>query len=163
MNPRKPKTKQERLPKKSRAKKAPSFRITDRDVELVKAICRFRYLTVEQITWLFPESSRRGLENRLRYLFHGGYLNRKMLHESTSHKLICAMREKGARLIATHDGISRDEVPWQPHLNKVSEGHIRHLLAINDVVIALEIALEQAREEGQDKGLPRFYRIAERA
>jgi len=149
MVPSKTKTDQKRLPKKSRAKKPPAFQITDRDVELVKTICRFRYLTVEQITWLFPGSSQRGLENRLRYLFHGGYLNREMLHESVSHKYIYAMKEKGARLIAERDGVSRDEIPWQRHLNQVGKSHIQHLLEINDLVISLEIALQKTQEEGR--------------
>jgi hypothetical protein len=151
MIPRKPKTDQQRLPKKSRAKNPPVFQITDRDVGLVKAVCRYRYLTIEQITWLFPDSSQRGLENRLRYLFHGGYLNRELLHESTSHKLIYAMREKGARLIAERDGVPREEIPWQRHLNQITASHIRHLLGINDVVISLEIALAQAQAEGSIK------------
>jgi hypothetical protein len=141
MNPRPIKTDQQRLPKKARAKKPPVFRITDRDVLLLKAACKHRYLTVDQIAWLFPDSSSRGLENRLRYLFHNKYLNRVILHESVSHKLIYTMTEKAARLIAERDSISRQDVPWQRHLNQVSMSHIQHLLSVNDVVISFQSAL----------------------
>jgi len=147
MNPRKPQTDQKRLPKKARAKKPPAFRVTDRDVELLKAACKHRYLTVDQIAWLFPDSSRRGLENRLRYLYHNRYLNRVILHESVSHKLIYAMTEKAARLIAERDNISRQEIAWQRHLNQISMSHIKHLLEVNSAVISLESVLTLAKDQ----------------
>ena len=147
MNPRPVKTDQKRLPKKARAKKPPVFRITDRDVLLLKAACKHRYLTVDQIAWLFPDSSSRGLENRLRYLFHNKYLNRIILHESVSHKLIYTMTEKAARLIADRDNISRQEVPWQRHLNQISMSHIMHLLEVNSAVISLQSALSEAKDK----------------
>jgi hypothetical protein len=61
------------------------------------------------------------------------------------------MREKGARLIAERDGVPREEIPWQRHLNQITSGHMQHLLQINDAVISLEIALAQAQEEGAVK------------
>jgi hypothetical protein len=149
MVPRKPQTDQKRLPKKARAKKPPAFRVTDRDVELLKAACKHRYLTVDQIAWLFPDSSKRGLENRLRYLYHNRYLNRVILHESVSHKLIYTMTEKAARLIADRDSISRQEISWQRHLNQISMSHIMHLLEVNNAVISLESALSQAKSQRQ--------------
>lgn len=146
MVPRKPTTDQRRLPKKTRAKKPPIFQMTERDVELVRAVSKYRYLYVEQFAWLFPGSSQRGLENRLRLLFHNKYLNRVVLVDSLSRKLIYAMTEKGARLLAEKDGVSREEIPWQRHLNQVSMAHIRHLLSVNDVVVSLESALSRAVE-----------------
>jgi hypothetical protein len=91
MSPRKPKTDQKRLPKKVRAKKPPAFQMTERDIELIRAILKYRFLTVDQLAWLFPESSQRGIENRLRMLFHNRYLNRIVMVESLSRKLIYAM------------------------------------------------------------------------
>jgi hypothetical protein len=147
MVPRKPTTDQKRLPKKARAKKPPVFRVTDRDIELLKAACKHRYLTVDQIAWLFPGSSKRGLENRLRYLYHNRYLNRVILHESVSHKLIYTMTEKAARLIAERDNISRQEITWQRHLNQISMSHIMHLLEVNSAVISLESALSMVKDQ----------------
>ena len=141
MVPRKPTTDQKRLPKKTRAKKPPAFQMTGRDIELVRAVSKYRYLYVEQYFWLFPNDSQRGLLNRLRYLYHNRYLNRVLQVDSLARKIIYAMTEKGARLLAEHDQVSRQDVPWQRHLNQVSMSHIQHLLAVNDVVISLESAL----------------------
>jgi len=144
--PRKPKTDQARLPKKRRAKTPPRFMLTDRDVELVRAILKYRFLQVSQFEWLFPDASRRGMENRLRYLYHSKYLDRIVYPEAThANRLIYAMAEKGAKLLAEKDQVSRDKVPWGRHLNKVSLSHIRHLLAINDVLISYALALEDAK------------------
>jgi hypothetical protein len=165
MNPRPVKTDQKRLPKKARAKIPPAFRVTDRDVELLKAACKHRYLTVDQIAWLFPDSSKRGLENRLRFLYHNKYLNRVILHESVSHKLIYTMTEKAARLIADRDQISRQEISWQRHLNQISMSHIMHLLEVNSAVISLESAFSLAKEERKINdyrvllGVPETYKL----
>ena len=44
MNPRKPKTDQERLPKKRRSKSPPRFNVTERDIEFVRAMLEYRCL-----------------------------------------------------------------------------------------------------------------------
>jgi hypothetical protein len=144
MSPRKPKTDQKRLPKKTRAKKPPVFQMTARDIELVRAICKYRYLNVDQYSNLFPESSMRGLENRLRLLYHHRYLDRIILIDTLVRKLIYAMTEKGARLLAETDNIPREKIPWRRHLNQVSMTHIQHLLSVNDAVVSLETALAKA-------------------
>ncbi len=148
--PRAPKTDQVRLPKKRRAKAPPRFMLTERDTELVRAILKYRFLHVSQLEWLFPDSSKRGMEKRLRYLYHSKYLERIVYSEATfANKLFYAMAEKGAKLLAEADHVSRDKVPWGRHLNKVSLSHIRHLLAINDVVIAFSLALQDAKVKRQ--------------
>jgi len=155
MSPRKPKTGQKRLPKKTRAKKPPRFQMTARDIKLVRAVAKYRYLYVEQFAWLFPDASQRGLENRLRLLFHNKYLDRVILVDSLSRKLIYSMTEKGARLLAETDKVPREDIPWRRHLNQVSISHIQHLLSVNDVVVSLESALLQ----GKAKGKVELYKI----
>jgi len=121
--------------------------MTERDIELVRAVSKYRYLYVEQYFWLFPNDSQRGLLNRLRYLYHNRYLNRVLQVDALSRKIIYAMTEKGARLLAEHDNVPREDIPWQRHLNQVSMSHIQHLLAVNDVVISLESALADMQEK----------------
>jgi hypothetical protein len=62
--------------------------------------------------------------------------------------LIYAMTEKGAILIAEHDGVDRSEVKWNRYLNVVQPTHIQHLLAITDVLISLRHTLELAKVAG---------------
>lgn len=149
MSPRKPKTDQKRLPKKKRGKKPPHFKITERDILFIKAVMKYRFLLIDQLAWLFPSASKRGMENRLRLLYHNRYLERILLTEVHSNKLIYAMTEKGARLLAESDGVSREEIPWRRHLNKISMSHIKHLLAVNNVLISLDSALNKAQERRQ--------------
>ena len=66
MVPRKPKTDQKRLPKKKRAKRPPYIQITDRDILFIEAVMKYKFLLVDQFVWLFPDASKRGMENRLR-------------------------------------------------------------------------------------------------
>jgi len=152
MSPRKRKTDQERLPKVRRSKSPPRFQLTERDIEFIRAILKYRFLYLSQMEWLFPKASRRGMENRLRYLYHNKYLDRIILSDSLhSHKMIYVMTEKGAKLLARTDDVARDEIPWRRHLNKISVTHIQHLLAINNAMISFEIALSKSQEKGKIK------------
>jgi hypothetical protein len=130
--------------------------LTDRDTDFVRAILKYRFLELGQFEWLFPEASRRGMENRLRYLYHNKYLERLVYTEAThANKLIYAMAEKGARLLAEKGGVARDEIPWRRHLNQVTLSHVRHALSVNEALISLTIALGKAEE----RGLVSEYRV----
>lgn len=166
MTPSKLKTDQKRLPRSRRAKHPPAFRITERDVELVRVTLTYRFLYTKQIYWLFPESSQQNLNVRLRHLYHHGYLDRVSLPDSkTNEQLVYAPTEKGAIMVAEADGISREDVPWARYMNQVSSSHIRHLLAINDVLVSYEKALAYAKEHGKVgdfkvvRGEPRKHKL----
>lgn len=152
MTPREPKTDQQRLPRKRRAKNPPPMQLTARDTELLKAVLEYRFLTIEHFTWLFPQdpeskaNSPWGISNRLRLLYHHGYLNRVSLPVSKSpNTMIYSMTEQGAQLLSELEGVSREEIPWQRHLNKITPTHVNHLLFINRVMIAFNAALASAR------------------
>lgn len=150
MSPSKPKLDPKRAPRTRRVKKPPVMQITERDVEFVRAVLKYRFLYTQQFFWLFPQSSPTNLKVRLSYLFHHGYLNRVRIPTvGSNNPLIYAMTEKGAVLLAEADGIDRSEVKWARHLNVVQPTHIQHLLAINDVMISLRSALQAARDKGE--------------
>jgi DNA-binding HxlR family transcriptional regulator len=149
MSPRIPITDKKRLPRTKRVAKPPRFNLTPRDVELVRAVFKYRFLGTRQFWWLFPNDSQKNLTNRLRHLFQHGYVNRITLPVSSSRDaLIYAMTEQGATLLAESDGVERSEVKWARHLNVVQPTHIQHLLAINDVLISLRHTLELAKAAG---------------
>lgn len=166
MTPRKPKTEQRRLPRTKRAKHPPAFRITERDVELVRAVLHYRFLYTKHLYWLFTGASQQNLNVRLRHLYHHGYLDRVSLPESrTNEQLVYAPTEKGAVLVAQSDGVARDDIPWHRYMNVISPTHIRHLLAINDVLVCYEVALAQAQSQGRIgaykvvRGEPRKHKL----
>nr|MDQ3022809.1 replication-relaxation family protein [bacterium] len=148
--PSKPKTDKKRLPRSSRAKNPPRFNIVERDILLIRAVLKYRFLSTRQVWWLFPEASQKNMTIRLRYLYHHGYLDRVVLPVSSSRdSLIYAMTDKGAVLLAEREGIDRSEVKWNRYLNIVQPTHIQHLLAINDVLISLRRCLELAKSKGE--------------
>lgn len=158
MSPSKPKTDTKRLPRLKRVTKPPRFNLTPRDVELVRAVFKYRFLGTRQIWWLFPHDSQKNITNRLRNLFQHAYLSRVTLPVSSSRDgMIYAMTEKGATLLAEADGVDRSEIKWARHLNVVQPTHIQHLLAINDVLIPYRAALEAAKSQGEVKDF-RLYR-----
>ena len=149
MTPRKPKTDQQRLPRKRRAKSPPPIQLTERDGLLLDAVLSYRFILIEHFEWLFPADSIRGIMNRLRLLYHHRYLDRVNLPVSKSaNKMIYSLTEKGAQLLAEMQGVSREDIPWNRHLNKVTPTHINHLLTINRIIIAFTASLEKAEARG---------------
>ena len=166
MSPKKPITALKRLPRTRRAKNPPGFRVTERDVEIIRSVLSFRFLYTKQLHWLFPDASEQNLNIRLRLLYHHGYLERVPLPESRANEqLVYALTEKGALLLAESDGVSREDIFWRRYMNIVSPSHIRHLLAINDVLVSYQLALTKAFHEGHIveykvvRGEPRKHKL----
>lgn len=141
----------DRLPRNRRAKAAPSFRLTERDVSILKLVLEFRFLYADQLSWLFPGSSKQGLATRLRLLYHSGFLARRVVRVERENVLVYGLTEKGAELLAEQQGVTREEIPWNRKRNKVNPGFINHLLAINSAVICYRQALVKAKAEGRIK------------
>ena len=137
MSPRQRTTDQKRLPVKSRAKTPPTFRLMPRDIRILRTVLEYRFLYIEQIARALGESTR-GVELRLKLLYHNGYVDRIKLPVDRSNKMIYSLREKGAKLLAEAEGIGRDEIAWTRFHNQVTPTHISHLLTINDALISYE-------------------------
>lgn len=143
-------TSDNRLPRSNRAKKPPRLEITERDIEFLRALLQYRFLTIEQYQWLFPEASPQKLQTRLRLMYHHKLMDRETLKISrTASVLVYSLAEVGARMIAEEEGMSREDVPWQRHMNRAKSEFLNHHLAINHVVVSLSSALEQATKQGQ--------------
>jgi len=135
-----------RLPRYSKAKKAPPMRLTDRDKRIVEAVYRMRFLTSEQIKyWLFEEGSITACRRRLSFLFHNGYLADASKPKSAgygSSKRIYCLSKKGAALISHLYGEQEaKQIKWNEKQNKVEHFFIEHTLAINDIWIAFSKAV----------------------
>ena len=77
----------------------PPFRITERDVAMLEAIARYRFLTSEQIRRIVG-GSERGVRNRLRILSAYAYLVRVV--SVVTEPFAFGLANKGARLLADH-------------------------------------------------------------
>lgn len=137
----------DRLPIMTRAKpgQLPPFRLTPRDLEIVKAVWQHRALTTAQVERLFfrPMVDSRPnprCQHRLKLLFHHGYLARyeqpQLLSEGRQ-PLIYQLDRKGADMLMAELSLEPQELDWRPDQNEVSPFFARHLLATNDVRIAM--------------------------
>ena len=125
----------------------PTFRLTKRDCDLVQAIWQYRALIAPQLAALFFSSLslKSGQVNtrckhRLRMLYNHGYLSRDEQPTKLSEgrkPLIYSLDKKGAELLSEMYGMSID---WDPKDRAVSPLFLEHLLATNDVRVAMVLS-----------------------
>jgi len=145
-----------RLPATRRVKKSnlPPFRLTSRDREVVKAVYTHRALTTPQIeALLFPPENGQDhrtktsrVRHRLKMLFQHGYLFRDEQPTKLSEgrkPLVYFVDQQAVPLLAEEYGVFPEEIAWKPKDNNVRWMFLEHLLATNDVRIAIELAANQ--------------------
>lgn len=125
----------------------PPFRLTKRDQEIVAAVYTHRALTTPQIeTLFFPDSKYTRCSRRLKRLFHYGFLERDEQAQTLTEgrrPLVYFLDEKGAQLLCHLHDLEPDEIDWHPRENQVGHRFIEHLLATNDVRVAIEVAADR--------------------
>ncbi len=144
-----------RLPRLTRADaaKLPSFRVTDRDRAILRAVGQCRILTSKQIEKLFftpeagEETNSSYCQYRLQQLYHRGYLARDEQPQKLSDgrkPLLYALDLTGARLLAEMaDSVTKPRTR-SGRTATFSPLFLDHLLATNDVLIAMTIAARRA-------------------
>lgn len=124
----------------------PGFRLTLRDLDILRAVCVCRALTAPQIEALFfthPNDSRgvnARCKLRLRLLYHHGYLFRDEQPTKLSEgrkPLVYFLDRLGAESLSNLEGC---EVDWNPRDNDVSYPFLEHLLATNDIRVAVTLS-----------------------
>lgn len=137
--------KRKRLKTLERASKAelPGFRLTPRDVEIIKAVHAYRALTAPQIEALFfPHPNEEAgvnarLKLRLRLLYQYGYLFRDEQPTKLSEgrkPLVYFLDRMGALYLSQLEG---QEVDWKPQDNDITYPFLQHVLATNDFRVAI--------------------------
>ena len=130
------------LPKHERAGKSVAFVLTDRDIEILRAVNRYRYLRTGQIKRLvFPENTtEQSARRRLKYLFHNGYLGRVMpfvrVGEGSSETAYYV--DKAGRDILQQAG---EEIAAYATGGQVKHQFLDHALDISEFRVHLELAL----------------------
>jgi hypothetical protein len=127
----------------------PGLWLTPRDREVVKAVYEYRFLLRDQIQKLFFPS-RNTANFRLHRLFQHGYLQRVFIPEdeqrnARSTQATYVLDKAGARLIGVDFKQARQVKPF----------FLKHLLKINDLRIALTLAV-QKRGDRIVKWLPEW-------
>ncbi len=132
-----------RLPQLRRAPIATlrSFRLTERDMAIVTTVYQYRALTREHIEQLFfSPTSRTRCWERLKLLYHAGYLLRTDQPHTLSEgrkPFVYWLDKKGAELIAINRGIEFADVQWNPKAHLIGSQFLYHMLDTNTIRIAI--------------------------
>jgi hypothetical protein len=119
----------------------PGFRLTERDIAICELLLVYRELTTAQIeTLLFSPSTRSKCKRRVQLLSAAGFLGRTKNVLSEHKQYVYWLEKPGAQLLADRQGISLSELDWKPTDQTLRPYFRDHLLATNDVRIAITLA-----------------------
>ena len=125
-----------------------SFRLQERDIEIIKQVYKHRFLNSEHIKTLI-EGSNQGILRRLQALYHNQYLDRPreqiQPYRSGSQAMIYGIGNKGADLLAQDFNIPRAKIDWTSKNRNVQTFFLNHTLSIADFMVCLELACEQVK------------------
>lgn len=135
-----------RLPRYRRVEKdrVPRLIIQERDLEILKTIWQYRYLTSEHFLYLI-KGSRQKIYQRLQKLFHNGYLCRLhfpiFLDKGGSSPAIYALDRSGADLLVEHAGMPAEYVKWTYSIKTMTSKNLKHSLMISNFRAVLSLAI----------------------
>ena len=137
--------KQSRTRRDERPENPKPIRLTPRDLAVIQAVCECRVLTTEQLQTLFFPSMHQAYA-RLSALYHHAFLDRRFLGVAVSMMntpILYVLDRHGAELLQAQLGM---DVDWSSDQKQVSPQFLEHLLAINDVRVAVTKACEQSED-----------------
>ena len=141
----------QRRPRYQRTTPPPPFKLTQRDLAIVRWVHHYRFLTGEQICAL-TEGSVQGVTRRLNLLFHNGWLDRPRaqllmagrLNYRCNHSMIYALGTTGARYLAAAYGLPLATVNWTAKNNRVHSGlFLEHTLLVAQCMVMIQCACRQ--------------------
>jgi Replication-relaxation len=128
----------------------PGFRLMARDAAILYSIYEYRAMTSFQIEALhFSRSTRSLCLKRLKYLYHHGFVTRdeqpQILSEGRK-PLVYWLDMEGALVVAGLLGLKNVKLlDWRPGEAKVKYLFLEHLLATNDVRVAIMLSARRNR------------------
>jgi hypothetical protein len=129
----------------SRPDNPPSFRITRRDIDILRTVARFRFMTSEQVvrylTLSDPTTSSQHVLRRLQRLFYHSYLDRprhQHLQLSAFAHLVYGLGREGARAIADNAPHVNPHLEWTAKNARATTPHILHTLETTEAMLHFE-------------------------
>ena len=129
------------------ARKRPRYQLTDRDVAVVDAVARHRFLSTDQIAaLLFPTQG--GIVSsqcrlRLRLLVSAGFLTRfeqPVVRGKGTKPALFGLAAAGPDLLVSELAYAPEDIDWHPSHSDVSWFFLDHQIMINDIFVALNQA-----------------------
>lgn len=115
--------------------RARRVRLTERDLWILEAAAKMRFLTTRQLGRLHFEGSRSAANKRLRGLLDGGFL--RVWIRDLAQDNVYSLALQGARFLCEHQKDGKES--WASP--RGLDGNLEHLLAINEVRIAFALGL----------------------
>jgi hypothetical protein len=136
-----------RLPRFRRASESPAFRLTDDDVEIIRQVAQHRLIRSTHIASLVGRSLDR-TNDRLRRLFHAGYVDRPRAQldrfpTDGSAPMVYSLADRGARLLCQREGLCCGTGEWSRKNREAGRPFIEHQIEIVDFQVALQRAVSQ--------------------
>lgn len=122
-------------------RRRPVLHLTQRDLEIIRAVYEYRALTTPQVEALLFPGGTKGKTNtcrlRLKKLFHNGYLWRSEMPAIGKAPLVYRIDREALPLLSVILDIEPEEIDWHPRERVIPN---QHLLKTNDVRIAINLA-----------------------
>lgn len=137
-------------PRSVRSGNPPPFQLTQRDIEIIRLVEKYRFLNSDHIRDLV-EGSHKNITNRLKVLFEHGLLDRPGCQYDTyrlgggTSPLVYALAEKGARELASENVVVK-HVSWSYKNKNAGRPFLQHTLAIADFATSLQVAVSRRDE-----------------
>lgn len=123
------------------------YRLTERDVAVVDAVARHRFLSTDQLAALFFPAAggivSSQCRSRLRHLETSGFLTRferPVLRSEGRKAALFGLAAAGPDLLVSELGYVAGDIDWRPSDNSVSWAFLDHQIMINDIFIAVSQA-----------------------
>ena len=118
-----------------------AFRITERDVAILQAIARYRFLTAE-LTQRIVGGSERGVGNRLRILSAHAYVVRVAM--VVTQPVAFGLANKGVRLLANRGCHINHRLDWTAK-NRTTHYFLAHTLSVAETMLHFAFAARKYR------------------
>lgn len=122
-----------------------SHRITERDLTILHAIARYRFMSSEQVVLhlasLDPSTSHQGVLRRLQWCYYAGFLDRpaqQALICGAFAPIIYALGQEGARLLADAGQPVDAHLQWQLKNSRATTLFLHHTLATTSTMLLFE-------------------------
>ena len=134
----------QRNPRFERSRNPPAIELTERDIEIIRAVHKHRFLNSDQVGLLIG-GSRQNLLRRLALLFQHRYLDRphaqlEYFQPVRNSPLAYGLGNSGADLLAERFAVPRGKIDWQAKNQNVKRLFLQHSLLISDSRVKIEAA-----------------------
>jgi Replication-relaxation len=134
-----------RLPRfRRKGEEIRQFKLTARDLEIIRQVARHRFLSSPQICALV-EGAHTQIIRRLQCLFHAGYLDRPRCqldyyHAGGSRAMVYGLASRGAGAVRQKFDLPFSRMDWDTKNRNVGRIFLEHALMTAEILIAFELA-----------------------